>query len=68
MLCIEFIFVSICWSKTIIVTFDSMFNPFPKQALGFTCLQYRSSEITVGKGEIARKGFLPFRRTVHHYH
>ena len=28
---------------------------FPKQALVFTCLQYKSFEITVGKGEIARK-------------
>ena len=27
---------------------------FPKQALVFTCLQYKSFEITVGKGEIAR--------------
>ena len=27
---------------------------FPKQALIFTCLQYKSLEITVGKGEIAR--------------
>ena len=26
---------------------------FPKQALVFTCLQYKSFEITVGKGEIA---------------
>ena len=29
-------------------------RPFPKQALGFTCLQYTSFEKTVGKGEIAR--------------
>ena len=28
--------------------------PFPKQALVFTCLQYKSFENTVGKGEIAR--------------
>ena len=34
---------------------------FPKQALVFTCLQYKSFEITVGKGEIARnKQFLLF--------
>ena len=26
---------------------------FPKQALVFTCLQYKSFEITVGKGKIA---------------
>ena len=28
--------------------------PFPKQALVFTCLQYKSFENTVEKGEIAR--------------
>ena len=28
--------------------------PFPKQALVFTCLQYKSFQNTVGKGEIAR--------------
>ena len=27
--------------------------PFPKQALVFTCLKYKSFENTVGKGEIA---------------
>ena len=31
-----------------------IFKPFPKQALVFTCLQYKSIENTVGKGEIAR--------------
>ena len=29
------------------------FFPFPKQALIFMCLQYKSLENTVGKGEIA---------------
>ena len=29
-------------------------NPFPKQDLVFMCLQYKSFENTVGKGEIAR--------------
>ena len=29
-------------------------NSFPKQALVFTCLQYKSCENTEGKGEIAR--------------
>ena len=29
------------------------FNPFPWQALVFTCLQYKYFENTVGKGEIA---------------
>ena len=31
-----------------------LFNRFPKQALLFTCLQYKSFENTVGKGKIAR--------------
>ena len=30
------------------------FETFPKEALVFTCLQYKSIENTVGKGEIAR--------------
>ena len=30
------------------------FEPFPKQALVFTCLQHKPFENTVGKGEIAR--------------
>ena len=29
-------------------------QPFPKQSLVFTCLQYKPFENTVGKGEIAR--------------
>ena len=32
-------------------------QPFPKQALVFTCLQYMSSENTVVKGEIAISPF-----------
>ena len=32
---------------------------FPKQALVFTCLQYKSFEYTVGKGEIARPNRFP---------
>ena len=39
---------------------------FPKQAWFFTCLQYKSFEITVGKGEIAR--FLPFWRPLCLFH
>ena len=35
---------------------DFLFKPFPKQALLFTCLQYKSFENTVGKGEIACNG------------
>ena len=31
-----------------------LIHPFPKQALVLTCLQYKSFENTVGKGEIAR--------------
>ena len=31
----------------------SEFNPFPKQALVFTCLQEKSFKNTLGKGEIA---------------
>ena len=51
--------------------------PFPKQALVFTCLQYKSlKKNTVGKGEIARnEQFLlfpqccvPFWRTFCHFH
>ena len=36
---------------------------FPKQALVFTCLQYKSSENTVGKGEIAISPFLAVSST-----
>ena len=50
--------------------------PFPKQAIVFTCLQYKSFENTLGKGKIARKEqfllfpqcFLPVRRTFFHFH
>ena len=49
---------------------------FPKQALVFTCLQYKSFEYTVSKGEIAHNKqfllfpqcFLPFWITLHHSH
>ena len=51
-------------------------EPCPKQALGFTCLQYKSFENTVGKGEIARNEqfllfphcFLPVWWTFCHFH
>ena len=47
-------------------------EPFPKQALAFKCLQYKSFENTVGKGEIARNEqyllfpqyFIPIFRTL----
>ena len=32
---------------------QSINRPFPKQAVVFTCLQYKSFENTMGKGEIA---------------
>ena len=36
-------------------------QPFPKQPLDFTCLQYQPVENTVEKGEIARtEQFFPF--------
>ena len=39
------------------------FNPFPKQALVFMCVQYKSFENTVGKEEIAcNERFLCFPR------
>ena len=38
-------------------------DPFPKQALVFTCLQYKSLENIVGTGEIAHnEQFLLFSR------
>ena len=52
------------------------FKPFPKQAQGFTCLQYKTFENTGGKGEIAPdeqfllfpQCFLPIWRTFCHSH
>ena len=32
---------------------EHLLEPFPKQALVFTCLQYKSYENFLGKGEIA---------------
>ena len=41
--------------------FKPFFFTFPKQALVFTCLEYKSFENTAGKGEIAcNKQFLLF--------
>ena len=50
--------------------------PFPKQALVFTCLQYKSFENTAEKGEIAGNEqfllfpqcFLPFSKTFSCFH
>ena len=58
--------------KTIIHQTIFEIQPLPKQALAFTCLQYRSFENTVGKGEIAHNEqfllfpqcFLPLWRTL----
>ena len=60
-------------------TFDAFpigLKPFPKQALVFMGLQYKSFENTEGKGEIARNKqflifpqcFLPILRTFYHFH
>ena len=39
-------------------------EPFPKQALVFTCLQYKSFENTAGKGEIAQTSNFSFSHSV----
>ena len=39
------------WPKHFTLVFMQL---FPKQALVFTCLQYKSFENTAGKGEVAR--------------
>ena len=51
-------------------------HPFPKQSLVFICMQWKSFENTVKKGEIARNEqfllfpqcFLPVSRTFCHFH
>ena len=51
-------------------------QPFPKQALVITCLQYKSFKKSVGKGEIAHNKqfllfpqcFLVFMKNFHHFH
>ena len=61
---------------TVISKLIYIYQPFPKQALLFTCLQYKSFENTVGKGEIAHNEqfllfpqcFLHFLRTFYHFH
>ena len=37
-----------------IFSLKPLIEPFPKRALVFTCLQYKSFENAMGKGEIAR--------------
>ena len=39
--------------KSVKLAYQVHGKPFPKQALVFTCLQYKFFENTVGKGEIA---------------
>ena len=64
-----------CTNKQNIQT-ASIAEPFPKQALVFTCLKSKSPENTEGKGEIARNEqfllfpqcFLPIWRTFCHFH
>ena len=60
--------------KMLIIVLLLCIEPFPKQALVFTCLQNMSFENNVGKGEIARyeqfllfpQSFLPIWKTFCH--
>ena len=48
-----------------IINFEKKhFYPFPKQALVFKCLQYKSFENTIGKEEIAGNKQFPFSNNV----
>ena len=55
---------------------EYIWEPFPKQTLDFTCLQYKQVENTAVKGEIARNEqflhfpqcFLPVLRAFCHFH
>ena len=58
----DFFFLQNCWVSDNLdlmyyiqtFSFTNVFvNPFPKQTLVFTCLQYKSFENTAEKGEIA---------------
>ena len=65
-----------CDKNMSILIHNNVFQPFPKQALVFTCLQYKSFKNTVGKGEIAcneqflllPQCFLPIWRTFYQFH
>ena len=48
------LFKKTSFSKSLKVGIMCSREPFPKQALVFTCLKYKSFENTAGKGEIAR--------------
>ena len=64
------------WVKSIVSFMKPPFYPFPKQALVFKCLQYKSLEKIEGKGEIAGnvqfllfpQCFLLVWRTECHFH
>ena len=60
----QFLLFPLCFQKACfpgvskgVIVWEWVIQPFPKQALVFTCLQYKSFENTVGKGEIARNNF-----------
>ena len=63
-------------NKNSLILMQTNDKPFPKQALDFTCLSFKSFENTVRKGEIARNEqfllfpqcFLPIWRTFYHFH
>ena len=46
--------IDLFFTNLLFLSFNQYVKPFPKQALVFTCLQYKSFENTVGKGIIAR--------------
>ena len=55
--------IKVSYLLILTVLSKTVLNP-PKQALDFTCLQYKAFEYTVRKGEIARNEFfLPNWRT-----
>ena len=74
--CVQHYQITKSWTYSFLKPSKMTYLPFPKQALVFTCLQYKSFENTVGKGEIARNEqfllfpqcFLPFRKTCSHFH
>ena len=78
--CVGDCFLGAIYKLVLILIFFTLvytvYEPFPKQALVFTCLQYKSSENTVVKGEITRndqfllfpQGFLPIWKTFCHFH
>ena len=56
-----FNFLPVCKRSTLVQIETTALNPFPSKPWFLMCLQYKSFENTVGKGEIARnKQFLDF--------